>query len=197
MNLNESLLHTLGIEDKWLSSLNETFARFEINTSHRVSGFLGNMIHESGNFKFLEENLHYSPERLCQVFPSRFKSIIDAQACNTPEKIGDAIYGGRMGNSLNEGFKYRGRGLIQLTGKSNYSSFGKFIGKETEILNNPDLLTTPEYASFSAGWFWSSRSLNALSDLQDWKSICYKINGGYLGLEKRIGIINKVYSLLV
>lgn len=192
---SEQLL-SLGIDSKWLEPLNTTFAKYDINTPIRQAAFIGQCAHESGNFKTLEENLHYSANALMRVWPSRFPDIDTAEKyANNPEKIANKVYGGRMGNTEEgDGWKYHGRGLIQLTGKENYGNCGSNIS--VDLLGNPDLLTTPEYAALSAGWFWNKKGLNSLADAKDYETMTKRINGGLIGLDDRKAKIAKALSVL-
>jgi len=123
--------------------------------------------------------------RLHAVFPSRFPTVESASSFDTPEKIANKIYGGRMGNLQDgDGWKYHGRGLIQLTGRDNYKSFSDATG--IDAINHPELLLQPEYACLSAGWFWNKRTLNMTADTSDYKTMTQRINGGLLGLDDRI-----------
>jgi putative chitinase len=192
-------LQQLGIGSEWVDALNETFEKFEINTPIRQACFIGQCQHESGNFKSLQENLNYSAVRLTQVFPNRFTlaSAQDAVA-KGKEAIAEKMYGHRadLGNTQDgDGGKFFGRGLIQLTGRANYTSFSTAIGKP-EILDNPALVASPEYACLSAGWFWSTRKLNALADANDYTTMTKRINGGTLGLDDRISHIKKALTVL-
>jgi putative chitinase len=191
-------LQELGIDTKWLQPLEDTFAKYDINTLERQAAFIGQCAHESGNFKTLEENLNYKPEALMRVWPSRFPDIATAMKyAHNPEMIANKVYGGRMGNGVEEsgdGWKYHGRGLIQLTGKENYANCGSGIG--VDLLSNPNLLNTPEYAALSAGWFWNKKGLNALADAGDFETMTKRINGGTLGLEDRKAKIAKALSVL-
>ena len=189
-------LQALGIDTKWLQPLEDTFEKYEINTPERQASFIGQCAHESGNFKVLQENLNYSAEGLMKTWPSRFptKEIAD-QYARQPAKIAGKVYNGRLGNtSEEEAAKYLGRGLIQLTGKENYENCGSGIG--VDLLDNPDLLTTPEYACLSAGWFWNKKSLNALADSGDIDTMTKRINGGLIGLDDRKAKIAKALSVL-
>jgi len=192
---NDQLI-VLGIEDKWLDPLNSTFDKYEINTPKRQAGFIGQCQHESGNFKTLEENLHYSAASLMRVWPSRFPDQATAdQYANNPEKIANKVYAGRMGNTEDgDGWKYHGRGVIQLTGKDNYMFCGQAI--KLDLMDNPDLLLEPMNAMLSAGWFWNKRGLNAAADVSGWEEITRKINGGVLGLDDRIAKITKALQIL-
>jgi len=192
-------LQQLGIGSEWVDALNETFEKFEINTPIRQACFIGQCQHESGNFKSLQENLNYSAVRLTQVFPNRFTlaSAQDAVA-KGKEAIAEKMYGHRadLGNTQDgDGGKFFGRGLIQLTGRANYTSFSTAVGKP-EILDNPALVASPEYACLSAGWFWSTRKLNALADANDYTTMTKRINGGTLGLDDRIVHIKKALTVL-
>jgi len=191
-------LQELGIDAKWLQPLEDTFAKYDINTPERQAAFIGQCAHESGNFKTLEENLNYKPEALMRVWPSRFPDLaIAMKYAHNPEMIANKVYGGRMGNGPEEtgdGWKYHGRGLIQLTGKENYANCGSGIG--VDLLSNPSLLNTPEYAALSAGWFWNKKGLNALADAGDFETMTKRINGGTLGLEDRKAKIAKALSVL-
>jgi len=192
---NDQLI-ALGIEDKWLDPLNSTFDKYDINTPKRQAGFIGQCQHESGNFKTLEENLHYSAASLMRVWPSRFPDQATAdQYANNPEKIANKVYAGRMGNTEDgDGFKYRGRGVLQLTGKDSYIFCGQAL--KLDLMDNPDLLLEPMNAMLSAGWFWNKRGLNAAADVSGWEEVTRKINGGVLGLDDRIAKITKALQIL-
>jgi putative chitinase len=183
--VNAEQLQLLGIEDKWLKPLQDTFEKYNIDTPRRQACFIGQCAHESNNFKTLEENLHYSAAALMRTWPSRFPDVDTAKKyANNPEKIANKVYSGRMGNVEDgDGWKYHGRGLIQLTGKDNYANCGSNVG--VDFLGNPDLVATPEYAALTAGWYWNKRGLNQLADIYDIPSITQRINGGLLGLDDR------------
>ena len=189
-------LAALGIDEKWLEPLNNTFDKYEINTPKRQAAFIGQCSHESGNFKTLQENLNYSAEGLMKTWPSRFptKEVAD-QYARQPAKIAGKVYNGRMGNtSEEEAAKYLGRGLIQLTGKENYANCGSGIG--VDLLADPTLLLDPRYATLSAGWFWNKKGLNALADAGDAVTITKRINGGALGLDDRLAKTDKALKVL-
>jgi putative chitinase len=199
MMITSEQLTQLGIDTKWLEPLNETFTKFEINTPARMASFIGQCKHESGNFSHLEENLNYSAVRLNQVFPNRF-TLAKAQDCVAKGKvaIAEGMYGHRadLGNTKDgDGGLFFGRGLIQLTGRANYTSFATAVGKP-EIIENPSLVATPEYACLSAGWFWSTRKLNDLADKGDYDLMTKRINGGTLGLAERKANIQKALTVL-
>jgi len=189
-------LNSLGLDQKWLDGLNDCFDKYSINTSERQACFLAQVMHESNSFKNLSENLNYSAQGLMRTWPSRFPDLDVAEKYeHNPEKIANKVYAGRMGNiEEGDGWKYHGRGLIQLTGRENYANFGLNAG--VDVLSNPDLLTTPEYASLSAGWYWNKRNLNELADKMDIEGITKKINGGTIGLEDRKARTQKVLAIL-
>jgi putative chitinase len=199
MMITSEQLTKLSIDQKWLQPLNDTFAKFDINTPARMASFIGQCQHESGNFTHLEENLNYSAVRLTQVFPARF-TLAKAQDAVAKGKaaIAEGMYGKRtdLGNTQDgDGGKFFGRGVIQLTGRANYTSFATAIGKP-EIIENPFLVATPEYACLSAGWFWSTRKLNDLADKGDYDTMTKRINGGTLGLAERKANIQKALTVL-
>jgi len=194
----ESQLLALGIDGKWLEPLKETFEKYNIDTAKRQAAFIGQCMHESGGFKLLEENLNYSAKALMATWPSRFPTEEMAnQYARNPEKIANKVYGGRMGNadeSSGEGWKYRGRGIKQLTGKENYQRCSEALG--VDLVSDPDKLLDPKYAALSAGWFWNKHNLNDLADKSDVETMTKRINGGLLGLDARKVAIAKAESIL-
>ena len=189
-------LSALGIDTKWLEPLNEVFTKYDITTPLRQAAFIGQCAHESANFKVLEENLNYSPERLMKVWPSRFPDIATAMKyAHQPQLLANKVYAGRLGNNQeNDGFKFHGRGIIQLTGRELYDNCGKAIG--VDLINQPNLLVEPHYAAMSAGWFWHKKGLNALADSADYDTMTKRINGGLNGLDDRKAKIAKAISVL-
>jgi len=179
-------LKSLGIDGKWYEPLVTTFVKYGISTTKRQAAFLGQCIHESNNFKTLEENLHYSANALMRVWPSRFPDHDTADKyANNPEKIANKVYAGRMGNTEEgDGFKYRGRGVIQLTGKEVYLFCGTSLGIDT--ITHPDIILEPKWAALSAGWFWNKKNLNSLADAGDIKEITHRVNGGMTGYAERV-----------
>jgi putative chitinase len=159
---------------------------FEINTPQRVAGFLAQCAHESGNFTAIRENLNYSADGLKRVFPKYFRDV-DANDYNrNPEKIANRVYSNRMGNGdedSGDGYAYRGRGLIQLTGKDNYANCSMDL--EVDLIEDPSYLETPEGAARSAAWFWWKNNLNSFADKGDIVGMTKRINGGTIGLEDR------------
>lgn len=194
----ESQLLALGIDGKWLEPLKETFEKYHIDTPQRQACFIGQCMHESGGFKLLEENLNYSAKALMATWPSRFPDLNTAMIYERkPEKIANKVYGGRMGNGTEEtgeGWKYRGRGIKQLTGKENYERCGSGLG--VDLVSDPDLLLDPKYAALSAGWFWNKHNLNDLADKNDIETMTKRINGGLLGLDARKAAIAKAKYVL-
>nr|NDG05762.1 hypothetical protein [Oxalobacteraceae bacterium] len=168
-------------------ALEAVLPRYEINTAERVAHFLAQCGHESVDFTALKENLNYSAEQLHKVWPSRFPTVESAQPYNRkPEAIANKVYSSRMGNgdeTSGEGFRYRGRGAIQLTGKANYTAFAESI--QYSLDQAVDYLETLQGAVESAAWFWWKHNLNALADQNDVTRITKVINGGTLGLEER------------
>ena len=194
----ESQLLALGIDGKWLEPLLKTFEKYEINTPRRQAAFIGQCGHESASFKVLRENLNYSAKGLTATWPSRFPNIEQAMEFERkPERIANKVYGGRadLGNTEDgDGWRFSGKGLIQLTGRNNYKTCGDALG--VDLIANPELLIEPEYAALSAGWFWNKRGLNALADNEDWNTITKRINGGTHGLQDRIDRTHKAMDIL-
>ena len=178
--------------EDWVDAINDILPDFEINTPKRVAAFLAQCGHESAGFSVLKENLNYSAEGLNKIFKKYFPTLESAQPyARNPEKIANKVYGGRMGNgpeSSGDGWKYRGRGPIQLTGKDNYRAFANDYFEDPEtLLNDPDLLIDHIPTSLLAAvWFWQKNKLNVQADAGDIKTMTRKINGGFIGLEDRI-----------
>jgi putative chitinase len=184
--------------EKYYDALVSAMEEFEIDTPGRIAAFLAQAAHESGNFRAVHENLNYKAEGLTKIFHKYFPDMETAEEyARQPEKIANRVYSNRMGNgdeASGDGWRYCGRGLIQLTGKDNYSACGAEL--EVDLHENPGYLETPEGAARSAAWFWWSRDLNALADEKDIKAITKKINGGYIGLEDREKHYNHALSVL-
>jgi putative chitinase len=174
--------------DQWCDALNKLLPDYGIDTPQRVAAFLAQCAHESGNFVFLKENLNYKWASLRKVFPKYFPTDELAQAyAKKPAMIANRVYANRMGNGdehSGDGYRYCGRGLIQLTGKSNYENFAASLEISPE--EAAEYLGTFEGAAQSACWFWESNNLNVEADAGDIKKMTKKINGGYIGLEDRI-----------
>jgi len=174
--------------------------KFNINNPLRLSHFLAQCAHESNEFKVTQENLNYSAKRLLQVFPKYFDEQSALEYERNPVSIASRVYADRMGNGpedSQEGWEYRGRGYIQLTGKDNYRSFGQIVPED--IINNPDLVAT-KYPLLSAAWFWHSRKLNEIADQGDNENviatITKKVNGGMNGIAERTEYFNRYYKVL-
>jgi len=189
------------VPDSVLADLPEICEKFKINTPLRLSHFLAQASHESGNFKAVSENLNYSAEGLVKIFKKYFTEATSKLYAKNPEKIASKVYGNRMGNgdeSTKEGFKFRGRGYIQLTGKDNYKAFGKAIGEDLTL--NPDVVSTPKYALMSAAWFFSKNGINEISDKgatdEVVTSVTKRVNGGTIGLSDRIKHFKEYHNLL-
>ncbi|MEY3881178.1 MAG: hypothetical protein RIQ94_1974 [Pseudomonadota bacterium] len=188
------------IPDSVISQIPECSAKFQIDSSLHLAHFLAQCSHESGGFKVAQENLNYSADGLKKTFTKYFPDNLAESYARQPEKIACRVYANRMGNgdeASKDGYKYRGRGYIQLTGHDNYSAFNKSV--DDDVLSNPDLVSE-KYALFSAAWFWNSRSLNGLADKGASDAvvteITKKVNGGTIGLDDRIAHFKKFYALL-
>lgn len=191
-------LAKLHIGAQWVDALNDTFQRFNINSPRQQAAFIGQCGHECGNFKVLEENLNYRAATLMKLWPKRFPTLEVANAYEkNPKKIANMVYASRMGNrdeSSGDGFRFRGRGCIQLTGHANYFHCGKALG--IDLVMEPDLVATPKYAAMTAGWFWSTHKCNELAEAADWIGLTKKINGGTIGLNDRIKHTNEALAVL-
>ena len=198
--------------EKWLDAVVATCQEFEINTPQRVAGFLSQTSHESGGYTMLTENLNYRAITLATLWPNRFAvlgadkkpikdngknvpTVVANSIAGKPELIANLVYSSRMGNGpaeSGEGWKFRGRGLKQLTGKDNYTRCGNALG--VDLVENPDLLLEPMYAARSAGWFWKSNNLSSFADAGDIKGMTKKINGGLIGYEQRQALYDACYG---
>jgi putative chitinase len=186
--VRELVPRALGGPDDWYESMYEALPQYAITSVPRVAAFIAQCAHESGGFSTLEENLNYKAATLTRIWPQRYPSGIAEQFAGKPEAIANKSYGGRMGNGpevSGEGWKFRGRGLLQLTGKDNYSSCSKFMFQDDTLLENPDILLDSYYAIHSACWFWHKNNLNQYADSSDFVTMTKKINGGTIGLEDR------------
>ena len=188
------------IPESVITQIPVVMEKFKINTPLRLAHFLAQCGHESGGFKAVQENLNYSADGLKKIFPKYFPGNLAESYARNPEKIASKVYGGRMGNgpeATKEGFKFRGRGYIQLTGKDNYTAFGKSIGEDT--VSNPDLVAT-KYPLASAAWFFSKNGLNLIADRgadsATVTAVTKRVNGGTIGLADRIKHFNEYYHLL-
>jgi len=197
MNLDTLKGH---IPDSVINQIPEVSAKFGVNTPQRLAHFLAQTGHESGGFRVTTENLNYSAKGLTNIFKKYFTPESAVEYQRKPEKIANIVYANRMGNGAQasgDGFKFRGRGYIQLTGKTNYQAFDKTV--EDNIEANPDLVAT-KYPLLSAAWFWSKNGLNAIADTGASDEVVTKItkrvNGGTIGLADRIAHFKEYYNLL-
>lgn len=184
--------------EKYLTPLNACFEKYEINTPLRIAHFLAQVCHESNNFSAVSENLNYSASALRRVFGKYFNDDdIANEYARQPEKIANRVYASRMGNgdeTSGDGWAYRGRGLMQLTGKSNYQRFDDAYG--VDVVSQPDVIANdPALCVAVAGWYWDGNDLNTLADDDDVKRITKRINGGYHGLDDRKSRLFKVRQL--
>lgn len=181
---------------EWAEALILAMPDFDINKPLRQAAFISQIAHESNQLTRLEENLNYSAERLTVVFPKYFPTLESAKEYHRqPQKIANKVYGGRMGNGdPNDGWTFRGRSPIMLTGKDNYSFYGKAIKRD--LVGNPDLLLKPDAGVDCTCFFWQSKGLNVLADIGDYKSITKKINGGLIGFENRLEEYEKAKKVL-
>jgi putative chitinase len=196
--VNSQHLQAMRIDPVWVDALNETFQRFNILTPIQQASFIGQCGHECGNFRILEENLNYRAETLMKLWKARFPTIeIANEYARNPKKIANKVYANRMGNrdeASGDGYRFRGRGCIQLTGHANYFHAGQACGED--FVMQPDLVATPRYAAMTAGWFWDTHKLNQYADRQDFLMMTKKINGGIIGLDDRIKHINHALDIL-
>lgn len=186
------------IPDSVISQIPEVATKFKIDTPIKLAHFLAQCGHESAGFKVVNENLNYSVDGLKKIFSKYFKDVLAEGYARNPEKIANRVYGGRMGNgpeSTGDGWKFRGRGYIQLTGKDNYSQFDKFV--DDDILSNPDLVAT-KYPLLSAAWFFHKNCLNRCVDASDATvtSVTKCVNGGTIGLPDRLKHFKEYHKLL-
>jgi putative chitinase len=186
------------IPDSVISQIPEVISKFGINNPVKLAHFLAQCGHESAGFKAITENLNYSADGLRRIFPKYFKDVSPESYARNPQKIASRVYGNRMGNgpeSTWDGYKYRGRGYIQLTGKNNYKAFGDSIG--VDVVSNPDLVAT-QYPLLSAAWFFSKNCLGKCVDANDTTvtNVTKCVNGGTIGLQDRLKHFKEYYKLL-
>jgi putative chitinase len=188
------------VPDAVYNQIHDTATKFNITNDLRLAHFLAQCSHESGNFKAVSENLNYSSDGLKKIFPKYFPGTLSESYARNPEKIAARVYGGRMGNgdeTTKEGFKFRGRGYIQLTGKNNYTNFTKFIGED--CVANPDLVAT-KYPLASAAFFFNNNKLWEICDKgaddATVTAVTKRVNGGTIGLVDRIKHFKHFHELL-
>ncbi len=201
--------------DKWIDPILRVCDEFEINTAQRIAAFLAQTSHESGGYTMLSENLNYKAATLAACWPNRFAEMgpnkkpkkndkggliptkLAQSIAGKPEQIANLVYSVRMGNGpaeSGEGWKFRGRGLKQLTGKDNYRRCGEALG--LDLIANPDLLLEPLPAARSAGWFWKTNKLADYADKGDLQGMTKKINGGLIGYDQRKALYDKILAAL-
>jgi putative chitinase len=184
------LLHKNKEPEFWFNAMNEYLPKFGITTAARVAGFVAQGQHESADFTVLQENLNYSAKGLRGVFGKYFQDdAIANQYAKKPIMIANRVYASRMGNgneASGDGYKFRGRGILQLTGRANYTQCSRDLFGDDTLANDPDLVRTPEYAIITACWFWYKNKLNEICDRGDIVLLSKRINGGTIGLEDRI-----------
>lgn len=199
-NLEEILSDLSGdTVDKFFIPLNDGLAKFKINTPLRIAHFISQLAHESNGFKAKEENLNYSAKRLREVFHKYFKTDEEAEKyARNREMIANRVYADRMDNgdeASGDGYKYRGRGLIQLTGRYNYTKCSKAIG--IDIVSNPDLIIqNPKVSAMAAAWYWDFRNINKKADANDVQGVTYLVNGGDHGSKQRETYLEKAKKVL-
>lgn len=198
-NLEKIFGRSEEISAELAAALNKTCERFDIDTRNRRAGFIAQIGHESAAFKFRVENLNYSAQGLRKIFPKYFPTdALAAAYARQPEKIANRVYASRMGNGdekSGDGWKFRGKGFIQITGKFNTANFAKFM--EMSIDDALKYLLTLEGACMSAGWYWASNGLNAFADKEDILALTKRINGGTIGLDDRKAKYAKARAVLI
>jgi putative chitinase len=196
--VNADQLQKLHIGAEWVDALNETFSRFNITTNNQKAMFIGQCSHESGNFRLLQENLNYKAATLMKLWPKRFPTLeVANQYAGNARAIANKVYADRMGNrdeASGDGYRFRGKGLVQLTGHSNHFHAGKALG--VDFVMQPDLVATPKYAALTAGWFWETHKLNPPADALDYTKVTKIINGGTIGLDDRIKHVQHALAVL-
>jgi putative chitinase len=188
------------VPEKVLSEIEEYGDKFGLNTNLRLAHFLAQISHESGGFKILKENLNYSAERLKQIFPKYFPGNLNESYAKKPEKIANKVYGGRMGNgdeSSGDGWKHRGFGFLQLTGKDNHRAFDKTV--DDDIMANPSLIAT-KYPLSSAAFFFNTNKLWTICDKgatdEVVAEVTKRVNGAHIGLQDRLKHFKEYWTLL-
>lgn len=198
MSTELAVLRLAPTASRFAKPIEDACIHYGIVEDIQKAHFLAQLAHESTGFTHLEENLNYSALRLVEVFPKYFNTRTAPEYARNPEKIGNRVYANRMGNGTEksgDGYKFRGRGLIQCTGRNNYTLFSLSYFGDTRLLKDPDMLLDPVVAAMNAGWFWQRNNINALVDedqiigalaaCDDIKSVTRRINGGLTGLDDR------------
>lgn len=183
--------------DIWVEAMNTILPKYDIVTSKRLAAFLAQTAHESAGFTAVRENLNYSAQALMKTWPSRFNATSAAAYARQPEKIANKVYANRMGNgdeASGDGWRYRGRGLIQTTGKANYTKLAQYIKKTLQ--ETIEYCETVEGAVESACFYWASNNLNVIADTGDMAALTRRINGGVIGLADRLDKYKKTLEAL-
>lgn len=184
--------------ERYVDHLNRWMTLFAIDTPLRQAHFLAQVMHESQGLLADEENMNYSAAGLMRVFKKYFTADSAKLYERQPEKIANRVYAKRMGNGNTEsgdGWRFRGRGLIMVTGRENYAAFAKWVG-EPRLATTPEMLTRPEYAAASAVWYWNDKALNHYADADDIEKITRKINGGANGIVERMELLRTAKRIL-
>jgi putative chitinase len=180
---------------RWFVPLRDAAHRWMIDTQPRLACWLAQCSHESAGFTRLVENLNYSASGLLRTWPRRFSIQLAEDCAYNGEKIAAVVYQNRMGNNMpGDGWKFRGRGLLQITGRENYDLCG--VALELPLTQTPDLLLRPEHAASSAGWYWYSHDLNEYADAMNFAGIVKKINGGLIGMQSRLDKLRQINDAL-
>ncbi len=182
---------------RFAGPLNEACRAFEITTPLRLAHFLAQTAHESALYTVLVENLNYGARGLLATWPSRFDAARAEAYARQPERIANYVYADRMGNgpeTSGDGWRFRGRGILQVTGRATYRDVGGFLGVDLEA--DPDLLATPRFAALAAGWYWRSRRINELCDRDDAVAVTEAVNGGRHGLDERVRLLGVAKAAL-
>jgi putative chitinase len=186
--LVQAKLAVQSAADAAAPALAEACDLFEISTGLRLAGFLAQCSHESCGFRVTTENLNYGAQALLATFPRYFDAGSAAAYAHQQERIANRVYGGRMGNGpepSGDGWKFRGRGFIQLTGRNNYVALDAALGASGSLIAEPDQVALPKYAALSAAWFWKTHGLNEIADARDLSKMTKIINGGLIGIQER------------
>jgi putative chitinase len=195
--IDSEALARIGIDGGWARALNDACNAFEIDTKGREAAWLAQCAHESSSFNTLVENLNYSAQGLLATFPRYFTPQQCADYAREPERIANRVYANRNGNGPEEtgdGWLYRGRGLIQITGAANYRRCG--VDLNIDLLAEPELIEQPTYAALSAAWYWRANGCNELADAGNFAGITRRINGGLTGQDDRLAWLAKAQKAL-
>lgn len=203
-NFTEDVLKQMLPRNKecseWFYYLVQILPDYEVTTAPRVAAFMAQCAHESGQFTVLQENLNYSAAGLRKIFPKYFPTDeLANQYARQPEKIANRVYGGRMNNgpeATGDGWRFRGRGIIQITGRDNYTRCSQDLYEDDTLVQDPDKLCSKDGSIYSACWFWWGRGLNDFADAGDMLTITKRINGGTIGLDDRMKHYNHFLHLL-